>query len=112
MAGLCVLVALLVGAFGLATVAIGPTPAPPDTTVTGTSRPAADNWRSHTSLLEGVPVAVMLGADFVRAWLGLAGLTWLEAAAGVGGVAALGVTGALVGRRARRRRLAAAAVPV
>jgi hypothetical protein len=110
-AGLFVLVVLFVGAFGIAMVAIGPAPAPPDTTMTG-SRPAADNWHSHTSLLEGIPVAVALGSDFVRAWVGLAGVSWLAATEGVAAVAWLGLTGTLVLRRARRRRSAAVAIPV
>jgi hypothetical protein len=74
---LVVLGFLMVGALLLASAAIGPQDSPPAATSTGgASRPAAENWRTNNSLLDGIPVALGLIGDFAWAWIGMTGLRW------------------------------------
>jgi hypothetical protein len=81
---LLVLGVLLVGALLLATAAIGPGDRRQPVANGGVSRPAADNWRTHNTLLDGMPVAVLLLADFVAAWIGMIGAPSLAVSATVG----------------------------
>jgi hypothetical protein len=90
---------LVLGAFLLADAAIGPPLPQPTTDTSGTSRPAGENWRTHTGLLEGIPVGIALAADFVSAWIGMSGLAWLFAA---GAVATLAIVIYLLRRLLRR----------
>jgi hypothetical protein len=80
---LLVLGFIVVGALLVAQAAIGPTPTPPSAGTAGVSRPPDQNWKTHSSLLEGVPVGLSLGGDFLRAWIDMAG-TGRLVAAGVG----------------------------
>ncbi len=81
---------VVLGALVIAEAAIGPPPPQPTTDTSGTSRPPGENWRTHTGLLDGIPVGIALGFDFVSAWIGMSGLGWLFAAAGVA-ILALGI---------------------
>jgi hypothetical protein len=82
-AALLVIGLLLAGALVIAELAIGPPDPAPVTATSATSRTGAENWKTHSSLFEGIPVAISLGADFVRAWLGMTGIGWLVAAGAV-----------------------------
>jgi len=90
---------LVLGALLLAGAAIGPPLPQPTTDTSGTSRPAAENWRTHTGLLEGIPVGIALAGDFISAWIGMSGIGWLVAA---GAVAVLAVIVYLLRRLLRR----------
>jgi hypothetical protein len=107
--GFILVMTLVVAAFGLAELAIGPAPKAPVSTMSGRSRPAGQNWRTHTGLVEGISVAGVLGFDFARAWFSLTSWTWRAAA---GSVATGTLVGGLLARRWLTSRRTPLAVPV
>jgi hypothetical protein len=97
---LVVLGFLLIGALLLATAAVGPGARNGTAANPSASRSAADNWRTHNSVGEGIPVALLLIGDFATAWIGMIGLPPLPMTATV---VVLLVNAVLVQRFVRRR---------